>query len=208
MSAIGGIHIISDKKAKILTTLKASLRAYEPTVSPETAKTVGKSIDGESFEAIYLSCADELSQDMAIVLSDDYVSVYYEDTENDELEKNARGYSEIFEKQVLAVQIIDGDVLTLSVYDCGKRRTRLVFGEYCEDYDLEREEINMDELARIYNSRSLSNLNDCRDISELCYALDEDYGINAELSPLSLPLYSDEWKLLEKSSSFSVYSSL
>lgn len=208
MAAIGGIHIITDRKAKILTAIKASLRAYESTVSPEAAKAAGKQIEGESFEAVYLSCAQELSQDIAIVLSDEYVSVCYEDIDTDELEKNALGYCAVFEKPVIVTQILDDDVMVIAVYDGGKRRTRLVFGEYAEDYGLTEKAINMDELSRLFRSHHPEDLNDCHDISELCYAMSEDYGIDPNLSPLSLPLYSDEWKLLEKSESFSVYSSL
>lgn len=208
MASIGGIHIITDRKAKILTAIKASLRAYEPTISPEAAKAAGKRIEGENFEAVYLSCAQELSQDIAVVLSDDYVSVCYEDIEPDALEQNALGYAKVFEKPVVATQILDDDVITVAVYDGGKRRTRLVFGEYAEEYGLTEEKINMDELTRLFHTHRPEDLNECRDVSNVCFAMSEDYGIDPNLSPLSLPLCSDEWKLLEKSNSFSVYSSL
>ena len=87
MAVVGSIHILTDRKAKVLTALKASLRAYESVISPDDAKKVGSLIDGEVFETVYNACADELSQDIAIYLSDDYVSVCYEDIELSELEK-------------------------------------------------------------------------------------------------------------------------
>ncbi len=208
MAVVGSIHILTDRKAKVLTALKASLRAYESVISPDDAKKVGSLIDGEVFETVYNACADELSQDIAIYLSDDYVSVCYEDIELSELEKNAAGFCEAFEKPTLYVAIIDEDSAVFGVCRNGKLRTRLTLGEYLDELDLAEEKINMDELAHVFNAHNLTDLNECRDVAELCYALDEDYGINPELSPLSLPLYSDEYKLLEKSKTFSVYSSL
>lgn len=208
MATVGSIHILTDKKAKVLTAIKASLRAYESVISPEDAKKVGRLIDGEVFETVYNACADELSQDIAVYLSADYVSVCYEDIELSELEENAKGFCEAFEKAVLYTAIIDEDTAVFGVCYGGKIRTRLILGDDCTEYDLSAEKINMDELSRVFNAHNLTDLNDCRDVSELCYALDEDYGIDPSLSPLSLPLYSDEYKLLEKSKTFSVYSSL
>ena len=208
MAGIGSIHILTDKKARVLTALKASLRAYESVISASDAKKVGNLIDGEVFETVYNACADELSQDIAIYLSDDYVSICYEDIEFQDLEKNAVGFCEAFEKPVLYTLILDDDVIVVGVCRNGKTVTKLVLGEFCDEYDLAEEKINMDELAHIFNAHNLSDLNECGDVSDVCYALNEDYGIDAELSPLSLPLYSDEYKLLEKNKTFSVYSSL
>lgn len=208
MAGIGSIHILTDKKAKVLTAIKASLRAYESVISPDEAKKVGSLIDGEVFETVYNACADELSQDIAVYLSDDYVSVCYEDITPEEIEQNALGFCEAFDKPVLYTLILDEDIVLVGVYYNGKRRTRLVLGEGCEEYDLTEEKINMDELSHLFNAHNLTDLNDCGDVSDVCCSLNEDYGINPELSPLSLPLYSDEYKLLEKSKTFSVYSSL
>lgn len=208
MAAIGGIHILTDKKAKILTALKASLRACEPVISPEAAKKAKETITGDGFDSLYDTCGDDLCQDMAILLTDDYVSVCYEDIALETLEQNAAGYSEVFEKPAVYTLLLDEDVLVLGVYDGGKRRTRLIVGEYAGEYGLDAETINMDELARLYHASNLNDLNEAEQISDLIDSLHEDYGINPELSPLSLPLFFDEFKLLEKSESFSVYSAL
>ena len=213
MAATAGIHILSDRKAKILTALKASLRNAEKAseVSDERS-SAEKQIQGDSFREVYDECeksfGDSLFCNVAIVLYDDYVSQLYEDCEPSYIEQQAQSYSEIFAKPVLFSIILDSDAIVFGLATDGKVRTRRITGEYLDEYELCDEKINMDYLTRIFNATNLCDLNECENVEDMLFALEEDYGICADISPLSIPLFEDKYKLLEKSESFCVYSDL
>lgn len=213
MSASAGIHILTDRKAKILTAIKASLRDAEALLQDDTPKDgAGKQITGDSFREIYDECeksfGDSLFRNVAIVLYADYVSQLYEDCDPEYIEKQAQSYSEIFDKPVLYTVIIDDDTMIFGVALGGKLATRRVTGEYLDEYELAEEKINMDYLSRIFNDTKLCDLNEYDNVGDMLFALSEDYGICADITPLSITLFDDKYKLLEESASFCVYSDL
>ncbi len=213
MSASAGIHILTDRKAKILTAIKASLRDAEKlSQNDQTTDEAGKAILGDSFREIYDECeksfGDSLFRNVALVLYDDYVSQLYEDCDPEYIEKQAQSYSEIFDKPVLYSVILDNDAMIFGVALGGKLCTRRVTGEYLDEYELEDEKINMDYLSRIFNDGKLSDLNRYENVGDMLFALSEDYGICADITPLSITLFDDKYKLLEENASFCVYSDL
>lgn len=212
MPSISGIHIFTDRKAKILNTIKASLRDAASATDDVLKEGVSASeqIKEGAFSREHSllrdAAGDALYQDTAIVLSDDYLSLIHEDKELCDIENTAAKYSELFEKPVFYTYIADDELIVFGACDRGKPVTRRIAG-FCED-ELCEENINMDYLYFIFNSHNLCDLNKEKDISDIIYAIEEDYGILAELSPLSLPFFDDKFKVLEKSSSFSVYSAI
>ena len=213
MSASAGIHILTDRKAKILTAIKASLHDAEKLAGNRGDKVASKDqISGDTFHEIYDECeksfGESLFRNVAVVLYDDYISQLYEDCEPEYIEKQAQSYSEIFDKPVLYSVLLDNDAIIFGVALGGKIATRLVTGEYLDEYDLCDEKINMDYLSRIFNATNLSDLNDCDNVGDVLFALDEDYGICADVTPLSITLFDDKYKLLEESESFCVYSDI
>ena len=214
MSTVAGIHILTDRKAKIMTLIKASMRDAENMARAKRAfdGDNAKSISGDEFGKIYKevseSFGDSLVQDTAIVLFDDYVSVLFEDCEVEEIQQKAISYSEVFEKVCIFCVLVDSDALVFGVAANGKLCTRLVTGEYLDELELEPEEINMDYLKRYFNAENLTNLNTSDNISDTLFAIEEDYGISADISPLTVSLFDDKYKLLEKSETFCVWSTL
>ncbi len=211
MAQAAGIHILSNRKAKILTALKASLHDAEKIAEIKgESLSADQQIKGDSFREIYDECSkafgDSLFCNIAIVLYDDYVSQLYEDCDPEYIEKQAASYSEIFDKPVLFSVLLDNDAVIFGIASDGKVRTRRICGEYLDEYDLQDEKINMDYLTRIFNTSNLTDLNVCENVEDMLFALEEDYGICADITPLSIPLFEDKYKLLEKSSSFCVYS--
>lgn len=211
MSMSAGIHILTDRKAKILTAIKASLRDAAKASDIEN-ENVGKQISGDTFREIYDECektfGDSLFRNVAVVLYDDYVSQLYEDCEYEYIEKQAQSYSEIFDKPVLYSILIDNDAMIFGVAMSGKLCTRRVVGEYLDEYDLEDEKINMDYLSRIFNATNLTNLNECENVGDMLFELSQDYGICADITPLSITLFDDKYKLLEENTIFCVYSDI
>ncbi len=213
MSMSAGIHILTDRKAKILTAIKASLRDAEKlSRNDESKEDAGKAIVGDSFREIYDECektfGDSLFRNVAVVLYDDYVSQLYEDCEYEYIEKQAQSYSEVFAKPVLYSVILDNDAMIFGVALDGKLCTRRVTGEYLDEYELADEKINMDYLTRIFNDTRLTDLNECENVGDMLFALSEDFGICADITPLSITLFDEKYKLLEESASFCVYSEL
>lgn len=211
MAQAAGIHILSDRKAKILTALKASLHDAERIAEIKGEDvSADKQIKGDTFKEIYDECSkafgDSLFCNVAIVLYDDYISQLYEDCDPEYIQKQAESYSKIFDKPVLFSVLLDSDAVIFGVATDGILRTRRVCGEYLDEYDLQDEKINMDYLTRIFNAPNLTDLNECGSVEDMLFALEEDYGICADITPLSIPLFEDKYKLLEKSSSFCVYS--
>lgn len=214
MSTVAGIHILTDRKAKIMTLIKASMRDAENMARVKRALDGdnAKSISGDEFGKIYKEVSDtfgdSLVQDTAIVLFDDYVSVLFEDCDAEEIQQKAVSYSEVFEKVCIFCILVDSDAVIFGVASNGKLCTRLVTGEYLDELDLEHEEINMDYLKRYFNADNLTDLNSCDNISDILFAIEEDYGISADISPLTISLFDDKYKLLEKSETFCVWSTL
>ena len=216
MSTVAGIHILTDRKAKIMTLIKASMRDAENAVRIKNAldgKNDGDfSIKGDKFNEVYnevsQSFGESLSQDKAIVLFDDYVSVLFEDCEVDEIQERAASYSEVFEKPCVFCICLDSDALVFGICANGKLCTRRVMGEYLDEYSLSDEKINMDHFKRYFNSSNLQDLNLCDNVSDALFAIEEDYGIAADMSPLTVSLFDDKFKLLEKSETFCVWSTL
>lgn len=210
MPIISGIHIFTDRKAKILNTIKASLRdaqaAQEETYSKDTIK-IEEGAFSREHSLMRDAAGQALYQDTAIVLSDDYLSLFYEDRELDYIEKAAANYSALFEKPVFYTYIEDESLIVFGACDRGKTVTRRVTGVFDES-ELCEENINMDYLVFIFNSRNLCDLNKYNSASDIIYALEEDYGISTELSPFVIPFFDDRYKLLEKSAGFSVYSAI
>lgn len=212
MSAIAGIHIFAERKAKILTSLKAALHDAEFQNDYE-AKTVSKEqITGEVYNSdlseVEKLIGDNLYQSIAIVLYDDYISILFEDAEYEETLARAATYSETFEKPVFFTLMPDSDTVIFGAADRGKVVTQCALGDELYEYDIENKKINMDYMSFIFNTKNLTDLNTCDSASDIVYALDEDYGICADISPLSIPLFGDKYKLLEQSKTFSVYSTL
>lgn len=216
MSIVAGIHILTDRKAKIMTLIKASMRDAENAVRIKNAldgKEDNKiAIKGEKFNEVYdevsESFGDSLVQDKAIVLFDDYVSVLFEDCEIDDVQQKAVSYSEVFEKPCIFCVCIDSDAMIFGICANGKLCTRRVLGEYLDDYSLSAEKVNMDYFKRYFNSQNLTDLNLCDNVSDALFAIEEDYGISADMSPLTVSLFDDKYKLLEKSETFCVWSTL
>ncbi len=208
MSVISGIHIFTDKKAKVLINLKASLRGQTSVISDETAKKAKELLSGEGLSELLENYSDSMTQECAIVLFDDYVSAYFEEKQPQEIAAFAASCSESFAKPVVFTVNIDNEVMIVGIANEGVVRSRLVFGENAEEYDLSSERINMDYLMFIFNSRTLSDLNECRSCEDIAFCLEEDYGIMSELSPMSMILFEDKYKLLERNEFFSVYSTL
>lgn len=216
MAVTAGIYILTEKKAKILTALKASLRDAESVSINKDEEINGDIVKDGIFKEEYKEYTDNFgnnfSNETAVVVYDDYVSVLFEDCDPGEAEENAVRYSDIFGKTVLYFINIDNDAIVFGAADGGRIKTRLAYGEYLDEYGIKPEKINMDYLAFIYNAGNLTDLNRCAEasdgISDIVYALEEDYGIYAEVSPLTISLFKDKYKLLEKSRSFSVYSAL
>lgn len=220
VSSNAGIYILTDKKAKILTALKASMRGAEAAFPDKNSENenAATQIKGSEFAKLYDECKNiygsSVPADVAIVLFDDYVAVLIEACDPASVEKQALEYSEVFEKPVLFTVVSDSedaDALIFGAAENGKLKTRLIYGNYCEEYELPPENINMDYMAKLFNADYLTDLNrlaenpDAADgVSDLTYALDEDYGIRANLSPISIPLY-DEYKALEQNGIFCVY---
>lgn len=215
MSTVAGIHILTDRKAKIMTLIKASMRDAENAArikrSLDEEAEIGE-IKGEEFNKIYeevsSSFGDALSQDKAIVLFDDYVSVLFEDCEVQEIQERAASYSEVFEKPCVFCVLVDSDALIFGIAANGKVCTRRVLGEYLDEYSLEEEKINMDYFRRYFNSSNLTDLNLCDNVSDVLFAIEEDYGIVGDISPLTVSLFDDKFKLLEKSETFCVWTTL
>lgn len=216
MSTVAGIHILTDRKAKIMTLIKASLRDAENMAKAKKAlkgeDDATGTISGEQFNKVYgeiaQSFGDSLVQDTAIVLYDDYVSVLFEDIEADEVIEKAVSYSEVFDKPCVFCVLLDSDALVFGIAAGGKLCTKLVMGEYLDEYDLTAESINMDHFKRYFNAANLSDLNECDNVSDALFAIEEDYGICADVSPLTISLFDDKYKLLEKSETFCVWSTL
>ncbi|MBR5527634.1 MAG: hypothetical protein IKV97_01430 [Clostridia bacterium] len=212
MTCSAGIHILTDRKAKILNALKSSLHDAERLSELSEIKNAGEQISNDSFkkqfDEINESFGDAFSQNTAIVLYDDYISLVYEEADLDTILNQAMQYSEIFGRPVFFTATPDSDTVLFGAAKDGKLQTKLYFGEYLDEFGLDPERINMDLLSYIFNSRNLTDLNECVSASDVIYALEEDYGIFAELSPLSMPLFDDKYKVLEKSTTFSVYSAL
>ena len=211
MSNSAGIHILTDRKAKILTAIKASLRDSEK-LSDMKNENAGNQISGDTFREIFDECeksfGDSLFRNVAVVLYDDYVSQLYEECDPEYIEKQAQSYSEIFDKPVLYSILLDNDAMIFGVAMDGKLCTRRVTGEYLDEFDLEDEKINMDYLSRIFNATNLSDLNECETVGDMLFEISQDYGICADITPLSITLFDDKYKLLEESASFCVYSDI
>lgn len=212
MATISGIHIFADRKAKILNTIKASMRdALAVNDADSIAGSCSTQIEEGAFSKEHSemrkAAGDALYQDTAIVLSDDYLSILSEDRELDEIENEAANYSALFEKPVFYTHIEDDNLIVFGACDRGKPVTRRITGDL-DGTGFGEEKINMDYLYFIFNSKRLCDLNNENEISDMIYTLEEDYGILAELSPFSLALFDDRYKVLEKSTGFSVYSAI
>lgn len=213
MTSSAGIFILSDRKAKILTALKASLHAAEQASdaaqqdTDDIAGQITSEIFRDQYNEIESIIGDTFGIDTAIVLYDDYVAILYEDADYDTIIAQAVQYSEVFGKPAFFTLTPDSDTIIFGAADGGKIRARLVLSEYPDEYDIEPEKINMDYLSFIFNAKNLTDLNDCNSAQDVIYALEEDYGIFADITPTTVPLF-DTYKLLEKSKTFSVYSVL
>lgn len=212
MAAIAGIHIFSERKAKILTSLKAALHDIEAQNEAETSLFSKQQITGDVFNSdlceVEKLIGDNLYQSIAIVLYDDYISILFEDADYEETANRAVHYSETFEKPVFFTMLSDSDTVIFGAADRGKLVTKRAVGNELYEYDLEEESINMDYLSFIFNAKNLTDLNGCKNASDIIFALEEDYGIYTDISPLSIPLFEDKYKLIEQSKTFSVYSTL
>ena len=212
MSVIAGIHIFTDRKAKILTSLKAALHQAEELCEKENPHTAGEMINDSVFKSDFNELegiiGNAFYNELAIVLFDYYISILFEDAEADEKREKAEQYSETFEKPVFITLMCDSESIVFGAADRGKTVTMLSMGEDFDDPGIESGKINMDYFSFIFIDKNLTDLNRLDSAADIVYALEEDYGIFADLSPVSIPLFVEKYKLLEESKSFSVYSTL
>ena len=205
MGLIAGIHLLTEKKARVLTAITSSLRDSAPILTTDEAEKARDLLNDKRYSEQFNHFSDSLTHEIAVLLTDDYLSVLYEDIEPETLEETAAAYSERFSLPCLFVGSIDEENLLFGIAYDGKVQTRRILGDMWEDYGLSEEEINMDHLARTFRDPRLSDLNDITDAEDMSYALEEDYGIDTSLSPAVLPIFDDRYRCMEQNDIFAVY---